>query len=73
MLLVTVVVPALGLGAGAEIGEVATGNAYVRQINASQARLTQVAGEVHGAITDMSAVRQDRRTLVRYGAVLEGS
>jgi hypothetical protein len=65
------VVLALGLGACSET-DGSTKNAYVRQLNAGQARLTRAASEASGAITDASSVRQDRRTLVRYGAVLGG-
>ena len=63
---------ALGVGACAETDAAATRNAYVRQLNAAQARLAQTATEVKDAITDASSVRQDRRTLVRYGAAVGG-
>jgi hypothetical protein len=65
------VVLALGLGACAE-SDGSTKNAYVRQLNAGQARLARAASKASGAITDASSVRQDRRTLVQYGAVLGG-
>jgi hypothetical protein len=65
------VVLALGLGACAK-SDGSTKNAYVRQLNAGQARLARAASEASGAITDASSVRQDRRTLVQYGAVLGG-
>jgi hypothetical protein len=63
---------ALGVGACAETDAAATRNAYVRQLNAAQERLARTATEVKGAITDASSVRQDRRTLVRYGAAVGG-
>jgi hypothetical protein len=71
-LLVTVIVLAVGLGACAETETAATKNAYVRQLNAAQQRLARAATEVSRAITDASSVRQDRRTLLQYGAVLGG-
>jgi hypothetical protein len=69
---VTVLVLALGVGACAETDAAATRNAYVRQLNAAQARLAQTATGVKDSITDASSVRQDRRTLVHYGAVVGG-
>jgi hypothetical protein len=69
---VTVLVLALGVGACAETDAAATRNAYVRQLNAAQERLARAATEVKASITDASSVRQDRRTLVRYGAALGG-
>jgi hypothetical protein len=69
---VTLVVLALGVGACAETDAAATRNAYVRQLNAAQERLARAATEVKASITDASSVRQDRRTLVRYGAAMGG-
>lgn len=63
---------ALSLGACAETDAAATRNAYVRQINAAQARLARTDAEVAGAITKTSSVRQDLRSLVHYGAVVGG-
>ncbi len=65
------VVISFALGACAE-SDGSTNNAYVRHLNAGQLRLTQAASEASRAITDASSVRQDRRALVRYGAVLGG-
>jgi hypothetical protein len=69
---VTVLVLALGVGACAETDAAATRNAYVRQLNAAQERLARAATEVKASITDASSVRQDRRTLVRYGTAMGG-
>jgi hypothetical protein len=69
---VTVLVLALGVGACAETDAAATRNAYVRQLNAAQERLARAATEVKASITDASSVRQDRRTLVRYGTTMGG-
>jgi len=68
----TAIVLAVTLGACAQTEADAARNAYVRQLNAAQARFARTATEVSGAITDTSSVRQDRRTLVHYGAVMGG-
>ena len=68
----TVIVLALGISACAETDAAATRNAYVRELNAAQEQLVRAATEVQGAITEASSVRQDRRTLVRYGAAVGG-
>ena len=68
----TVIVLALGIGACAETDAAAIRNAYVRELNAAQEQLARAATEVQGAITEASSVRQDRRTLVRYGAAVGG-
>lgn len=68
--LVVAGVLALSLGGCAETDAAVMRNAYVRQINEAQARLARTDAEVVGAITKTSSVRQDRRSLVHYGAVV---
>jgi hypothetical protein len=63
---------ALSLGACAETDAAATRNAYVRQINAAQARFARTDAEVADAMTKTSSVRQGRRSLVHFGAVVGG-
>jgi hypothetical protein len=63
---------ALSFGACAETDAAAMRNAYVRQINAAQARFGRTDAEVAAAIAKTSSVRQDRRSLVHYGAVVGG-
>jgi hypothetical protein len=63
---------ALAIGGCARSEATTARNDYVRALNAAQKRFARTASQVSGAIGKGSSVRQERRTLIRYGAELAG-
>ncbi|MGH2942284.1 MAG: hypothetical protein ACRDLN_05880 [Solirubrobacteraceae bacterium] len=66
------IVLAVALGGCAGSEATAARNDYVKALNAAQERFARTAEQVSGAIGKGSSVRQERRTLVRYGAEVGG-